>query len=478
MVSFRKTFLVVDYDASRVRVAEVAAQRSGAVKVLRQLHESLPDGVAVGDPDAFGTFLARWLEREGVTTRWAVLAVGRDAAMLHHLTVPATAADELANLVRFRMSQELPFAIEESVVDYVITERDSDRQVTNVLAGAVRLEHLDYLRHLARAAGLRIKRIGLRPYASFLACRAAGYLADGPALFVELGRDVAEIGAFTERVSLFSRSVGVAGEDDQALIDNTLLQLQRTLPAYTASERYEAPAQVIVAGDTGLEDDFLGPAAEQLALKARRFEVPASQAGGVEYASSACYGLATGQVCEKNDRFDFVDPKRAVDPTAKRTRTVQIAAAVLIGLLILAIVGSKRVQSTRQATLAELRGLDKKMKTELREFQDFTQQVTRVNQWRGKKVDWLGELQQLTDRLPDPRDVYADRMRFAESRKDGILATIEINGNAKSGEIVNRLFEQLNQDGRYSVSRGGENVSPNREYPENFKFTVVIGKAP
>jgi len=476
MLSLHRTFLAVDYDRRQVRLVEFSVQRSGTVRIIRQVNAPIGQDVSVTDPDGFGRFLAELIDRQGIKARRAIFAVGRDSAMLHHLDVPATPEDELADLVRFRVSQELPFAIEEAVADYVITSRDQKGCVTSVLAGVVRHEHLDYLRRVGKAASLRIKRIDLRPYANFIACRSAGMLAEGPALFIELGADAVEIAAFSETASLFSRTAGLAAEGDKGVIDNALLQVQRTLPAYNAGPRYTELTQVIVSGDTGVEDVFLERVAEQLKLDGRKFSARSSHSTDGDCTCSACYGLAAGQCCEKTDRFDFLDPQRAVDPAARRTRTIQLVAAGLIVLLIAGIVGSNRLQSARQAELRQLKRSNSRLKKELDQFDRFRRQVEGVTEWRRKKMNWLKELAELTDRLPDTEDAYLTRIVLAEKTKGDNLAGIDINGRAKSVEIITRLLDQINTDARYELIPGPQtDADTSKEYAKSFKFKLIIG---
>jgi len=477
MLSLRKTFLAVDYNTVRVRLVQCSLLRCGSVKVVREVNEPVPDHVSVADPSGFGSFLSQLIDREGIGTRSAIFAVSRDAAIVHHLTVPATAQEDLANLVRFRISQELTFPVKQAVVDYVITSRDDAGRATCVLAGAVKVEHIDHLRRLAGSAGLRIKRIGLRPYANFIASREAGYLTEGPALFLELAEDSIEIGIFAPDESLFSRSAGLAIAEEKGLVDNAILQMQRTLPAYEASERYQQPTQVIVAGDTGLEDDLLDPVTKQVNLPAQRFNASGPSAPAVGCTMSACYGLGAAQYRDKNDRFDFLDPKRAVDPAARRRRTIQLATAAVIALLIIGIIGSKQFQSARRAELRDLLSLAKRTKKQARRFDDFAAQVREVNQWRNKNMNWLDEFRQLTDRLPNTKDAYLERVHFTEKAKGDALAAITIEGKAISSEIVGRLFKNLNADGRYEKVASGAQTTrdDSSDYPESFKFTLIIG---
>lgn len=478
MLSLHRKAVAIDYDSKDVRLLEFSRERGGTVSVHRRCAGRLPEGVSVDDPEGFGKHLSELMVREGIATRTVDFAIARDEGMMHHLSVPATPDDELANLVRFQLSQELPFAIEESSVDYVVTARAEGGLASRLIAGAVKLEHLDRLRHVARAAGLSIRRIGFRPYTSYLACRQAGLLAEGATLFVYLAHETIEIDVFDrEEGLLFSRSAGLTeGVEEQSTVERGILQLHRTLPAYHAEGRAKPLGQVVVAGETGSEGEFLEKVQEQLKLTGRLFALP-GESGGVEY--SACYGLAVGQYESRASQFDFLNPKRAVDPVAQRNRRYQLVAALLIVLLIVGFVTMRRVRSDRQAELARLTAIDEELQDELKEHKRFERQVRQMAEWSEGKVNWLDQLSELTERMPDPQQAYVEVVRLSEARKGEGAARISIQGQAKSAQVVNQMYQTLLQSGEYlEVDRRAESTArTSREYPESFNFEIVAASS-
>lgn len=473
---FGRSIAAIDYDSTRIRVLEFRRDRSGSVKIVRAFNEALPADLALTDAEAFAQFLTDLFAEKGVKTRSVGFAVGREAALLHHFAIPPTGDDDLTNLVRFRLSPELPFAIEETVVDYVVTGRDSRGLATAVLAAAVKREHIDHLRHVARSAGFRIRRIGLGPYSHLPACQAAGLTESGATLFVSLGEKTIEFDVFDAEGGLtFSRSAGL-GDVQADLTDRAMLQLQRTLPAYQGDPSGASLAQIVVDGDTGIEDEFLTRAGEQLGLEARRFELPAHAGQESADGMATCYGLAVGQMRSRNRQFDFLSPKRAVDPAARRTRTVQLAVAAAALVMIIAIGYTRGRLSSRQEELASLEEQNKQLGEELREFNKFADQVDDVSEWCDGKVNWLEQLKSLTATLPDPAQVYVTKISFAESRRDRetVLATITIDGHAKTDAAIGQLCEDLKEAGPWTVQRGKTIETGKTEYPLNFMVHLTV----
>lgn len=480
MVLLSRTIVSVHYDVSEIRLLEFRRDRSGSVKIRGKFSERIPADLAVSDAESFGGYLSDLLKRSGMKSRWISFAVSRESALLHHLAVPPTPEEELANLVRFRISQELPFAIEESVVDYVITSRDDASLATGVLACAVKLEQIDHLRHAARFAGLRIRRIGLAPYAHLLACDAAGHLAGGVTLFVNLSGDAIEFDVFNRAGEiLFSRSVGVPADTSGAeLLDEALLQLQRTMPAYNAEERSEALAQVVVDGDTGEEDEFARKAGEQLQIPGRRFALPGSTDQGGDPGFSTCYGLAAGQFRRRGDQFDFLFPKRSIDPAARRAKRIQLAVGAVALLMIVSIGYSKIAEGNKQRERAAIKADLDDVKARLKDLNKFRAQVKGLQRWRDQRTNWLDQLNTLTELMPETKDAYLTSIKFIEIHKkqkkqEKVFPEIKIGGRARSAKTVDEITAKLKKEGRYDVGTGPVRRSGRvEEYPWEFSMPL------
>ncbi len=472
MISLSRKLVAIDYDADHVRALEFSGIRGGPVKVFGARVEAVPKDVDVSDADVFGRFLSAMLERGGIKSRSTVFCVSRSDAIIHSVPVPSVPDDELANLVRFRLSQELPFAIEESVVDFVVTSRDKADLATSVDAVAVKLECLDRLRHIARVAGLQIRRIGLRPLANYRACRRAGYLKRGPALFVYVGGGAVEFDVFSEENGLlFSRSAGIGGEiNGEDIIEEAMLQLQRTMPAYTAIARSEKIATVIVAGDSGFEDELLGRIKEELGVDGRVFELDCPGVGEKGHGLSACHGLAAGAYCPQREEINFVAPKRAVDPVAKRARRIQVGTLIAIAVVIVGLFISSRVRAASELRETELATTNKALSKQLKVLKGFEDQLIEIRKWRDGKVNWLAEINALTGSVLDTKDAYIVSAMLVE--KDDNTLKINITGKAKSGEAVDVLYDSLRSGGRYHVDRGAVSPTKKADYQVSFKFEL------
>jgi hypothetical protein len=489
-VQLSSNLLGIDSDRNHIRILEFSKDHGGAgsvkgkvsVKVLRTISEKIEPGMDVDDGEKLGGVIKEVLRKHRITTTGAVFAVGRERAFWHPLSIPASVEDQVANLVRFQLAQELPFAIEESVVDYVITARNEEGKVTGVLAAAVRTETLNYLQKLARSAGLTIRRVGLRPYANFMAVQSGNLVGEQITLFVDLSLQGLEIDIVSPEGGLiFSRNIGLEESPNEGTVlkdgylEKAILQMKRTLQAqaYLAGSPSQRPHQAIIAGNTGWEQEFSEMVAMQATLSSRLFELPGEAGGGGGF--SAAYGMACGQYQPRQTQFDFLSPKRAVDPQAVRARHIRLGVVALAALMLMAFLYSNRLVADRTKEYYRLAAENKKLGVELSNFKKFSIQVNEVQAWTDREMNWLEQLQKLTELLPSTEQAYFGRIFMAESSKADALAEISLDGQAKSRPVMDAIVKDLAEKGSYVVVPGPQSTTTG-EYPENFKVNLMAVK--
>ncbi len=485
-MQLNSNLLGIDGDRNHIRILEFARERGGAgksnIRVIRTVSEKIESGLDLEDGEKLGSFIREALRKNQIGTSGAVFAIGRERAFWHPLAIPASPEDQVANLVRFQLAQELPFAIEESVVDYVITSRNEEGKVIGVLAAAVRTETLNYFQKVCRSAGLTIRRVGLRPYANFMAVQAAGLVDGKMTLFVDLSLQGLEIDIFSpEGGVIFSRNVGLEENTVEAVplkegyLEKAILQLKRTLQAqaYLAGSAEQRPHQAIIAGNTGWEQEFSEIVTMQVSLPSKVFELPGREGDGSGFV--AAYGMACGQYQPHSRQFDFLGPKRAVDPQAVRARYIRLGVIALAAVMILAFVYTNRLTGQRKQYYNKLFADNQKLIDETKEFKKFSLQVKEIQAWMDRKMNWLDQIQRLTELLPSTKNAYLGHISLAESVKSGALAVISIDGQARSGTVIDEIAKILAEKGRYEVVPGSQSTTSG-DYPENFKIDLTLAR--
>jgi len=394
-----RRFVAVDFDSRRLRV--VSAKRAGGrADILKCYSVDIPADVAVGDAAAFGPFLHKALKKLHLAGRPVLMSVPRSQAVLKPMSLPAgTPEADIAAMVHFQVDKELPFRVEDAVVDHILgaeyygaADGNTPGEGVNVLVAAVRLPTIDYYRRLAEAGQFRLLRLGLRPSTTACcvrACHEAGETketqgADGKTetgksksvAMVHVGFDEIEISvlqggalSFTRSVSVKSASSGAsrsadalapiplspAGANGPAVngtspsavsssptppspgpsVALTAPEIARTLQSYQALQRQGQIAMVLVAGETGIETELVTELASRLKTTCRRLSTGALVRKGTPPDDAMAAGLGLA-LGHAADEIEFDFLSPRRPPVYRDAKQTKMVAGVAAGFLLVA----------------------------------------------------------------------------------------------------------------------------------------------
>lgn len=491
MIRLPRKVLCVDWDKRALRL--VVARIGGGAMELEDAHSHrLPHTVDCDDPESMGAFIAQSLKRHHWHHKRVIVDVPRDKSVINRLSLPPTPDNELAAAVRFQAMRELPFSLDEAVIDYVVLRRDENNRAVEVLLAAVRTEALDRLRETCVAAGLTPARIGLRPYAILVSVVHLPSMADRRVLFVDVGPTMTEIDVINRGALCFSRSANVnipvrGGEllsDDSRIsskaeledvestdeaavgaIDQLVVEIVRTLQAYRATEPDAAVNRIVVGGGTGIEPELLKAVGRRFGLPTEMFDptgpLAAKESEAVKLRSfAAALGLAWGLSKEGLLELDFLNPKKPVPPREnfkKRARTASIAAAMVV-TAVGVFFGKAYMEMS--AALTEVRKEVSSLQEDRDELAKTEFQNQRVTDWVVEAV-WLDDLLHLSEQMvdrggsnPDVNTHMIAKGLSFDARKGTLSIDVECRDNKTFLEFVERLNE-LGGGKRYNASVGG-----------------------
>jgi hypothetical protein len=167
-----KRFVAVDFDSNHLHVVE-GERVARNLRVGRLSAVEIPEEVDITDAQQFGAFLGGVLKKMKLSGTSLLMTVNRADAVFKPLTLPpGTDPEEMAGMVQFQMQGELPYHAEEAVIDFTgeshyDAESDQPEESAGIdlLVAAVKLPIVDRYRQIAHAAGAKLVRLGLRPYA-------------------------------------------------------------------------------------------------------------------------------------------------------------------------------------------------------------------------------------------------------------------------------------------------------------------------
>jgi len=485
--------VAIDYDRREIRL--VMFEYARRIPTIRSLHTAAikPD-VDISDPSSLGRFLGSVVERLGLRGANALMCVGRAQAVLKSLTLPPTAdANELASMVQFQVSKELPFSPDEAVVDYTHGPHwdtgqaaEAASEGTTVLAAAVRLPVIDAAQQTCTEAGLRLRRLGLRPYANLrAACRCVRTQPGERLLLVSVTADEAEIDVMRGETLEFSRAATVYAPAEQAeaqtavgpaqekaaCVRRVVAEVTRSLQSFHAVERGAQINACLVAGSAGLEKEIAGALSEGLGVRcqlldpARGFSIAPSEGLG---GFGAALGLAAGEPAGALP-FDFLNPKRPAQPRdTRKLRAAAIAGAAVV-LMGAAALASSSYLAAQQAVVDKLDKEKRHLETEKSNLGKLQKCVRNADIWLKSESDWLDELRHLSEILPPAQEVYLTSLKCSPGK-------VTLVGRVKNRQDALDFAERLMAIPGYEVRNKGTN--PLRQdkfgYGLEFNFELLI----
>jgi len=485
-----KRLLTLDWDAEALRIVHVRIKR-GDVRILQALLVPWTSDVDTASPHSIGAFIRRVLDQQRIRSARAIVDIPRDQAVVHTLHLPSSDPEELPSMVHFQIVKELPYALDEAVVDFVVegeVEVDATGESTTpVLVAAVRNEVIAHYQSIIEAAGLTLERIGLRPHANLLALgRSTTQVANGRTLYVDVGPNLTEIDVIRHGQLVFSRAASVSvpvvvaegqlgdGEVSPAdgAIGQLLVEVTRSIEAYRASDPGAAIDRAVIGGSCGIEPGLAEAMKERFGFRASLY-APAGETAPSEAQAagmtgfSATLGLALGQVNERMAYFDFLNPKRPEEVERARRRKVPMTAIVVLLFVSAAAVLYYQVAWPIKRDVRKLRDKINTEKKWAKDFGEFQGQLDVAETWAARDEIWLDELMRVVQVLPDHRDAYMDKITMNTGR---IQLDLRVSQAAVKDALIERL-KTLTLDSEVEGVEGDESKKKPRYRLETGDFS-------
>ena len=482
----------LDWDGPVLRVAQSVQQgNKAAISLFAAERLDHPFTAGKADPEASGAQLAQALQRLKIRPGSVVMGIPRGLVFLRTLTLPQPESrNELVSMVHFQVNKDLPFRLEEAVVDFQVKTLPAAAPKQNgeangkggsdlaapaagkveVLVAVVKNEVVENYQRLARASGLKLAALGLDPYANARAVEACGQ-KEGRRVFalVSVRHEEVSIDVIVGGALAFSRTANCApangGEGasdakkqgrpsgEAAVVtaspgsaETIAIEVVRSLHNYEGMEGHETIEEILVAGATEAHAGLVEGLAQRCQLPCRRLD-PITALGvhskDGDYGAGAltAFGLALSAQDSVAWPFDFLHPKRL--PIALNVRRLQatiIGAAVL--LLAVGVWGTFAI--LRHQRLAAMQQVKNELEPLLKNrpiYRDMRLRAKGVHDWSQDKREWLDHYAYLSTILPDCSEVYVTSI---SSGPGGVL---HLSVQARSGDVLAQLDKRLREAG-------------------------------
>lgn len=497
-----RTALSIDWDAWRLRIVQVRAARNEST-VQRVLSAPMPAELsALDQAEGIGKHIRRVLDQEGIRTRRAIMDVPRHQVILNAIQLPDAPVDELVSMVRFQVAKDLPFAQDQAVLDFVKLGRANGDASVDVLVAAIRDDMLAFYQQVCESAGLKLIRVGLRPYATSVGVtRASPATGAGRTLVLDVGPKMTEIDLLRDGHLVFSRSAEAAIDrateaagDDMVVspesaeprvpparksVEDLLVQVMRTVAGFRAADPGAELDRIVVAGNTGIEDEFAAAVHQRMRVPTSIYDPSSLLSKSVRSGHgdlrefAAALGLAVSHGMEASAYFDFLHPKKEVTVQQKRMRKVPLVAAIVVLAIVALSVGYARIVTPKTQRIAALQREIDALEAQKELVDELDDRAAELKEWQDEGVVWVDELARVVEAFPDSKDVYTSAIR-ATSRNE-----LHIQTNARDSDGSNKLLNSLaevkvNEKPHY-VLRPTKTTRTNDKYP--FKSEVIATPA-
>lgn len=448
--------IAIEWDRKELRV--LAGSRRGT-----QIH--VENAVAVAMPAAAEedsaqvvnatAAIGQALNKLRIAKGEAILSVGRGNVELRTLQLPKVGADDLPDMVRFQALKQFAGLSESTPIDYVVLPDSAASGEDNltILAAALSTSAQKEMQKQAADAGLEIQKVVLRPFAvSQLLPLTDDELRKQNLLMVDILGDEADLTIVEKGCVVFIRSVKLPSSDESVVGQWLVGEMRRTLMAAAGQRNGLKVDQVLVWAQQSVADSLSDRAATQLQLPIQvidpftKVKVDDDAKKSLQEIGKSKFapllGVLVAEAAGHKHDIDFMNPKRRPPkekPIARYALMAAAAASLLFG-------GAYLYYSSHWALDAQIADLSQQSK-DLDELVQVAQQNTRrwksVESFVDKEVNWLDELERMSNNLPPASEVIIRDANFALNNRGKDLATISANGLTKDKDTHKEIEDKL-----------------------------------
>ncbi|MBI4719228.1 MAG: pilus assembly protein PilM [Planctomycetes bacterium] len=502
-----KRILAIDWDPRTLRIVHAHLAKRG-VKIERVLAVPIPTEVDPANPQQMGGHIRRALEQEGITTRHATVDIPRDQVTLNTLTLPTAVPEGLPGMVQIQIAKELPFSVNDAAIDFAAPAA-SGAPTADVLVAAVRREVLEQYQATFEAAGLRLDRVGLRPYANKIAvCELLRHAVPDRVVFMDVGPTLTEISLLRGSALAFSRaasvvippgtgeaprltlvrdvgvsspvapsglSPGEAGPTREGVIQSLVVELTRSIEAYRAKDAGARIDHVVIGGDQGVEEPLAEAIQQRLGTTTEIYNPAACfgwepDEGAAASAFAATLGLVLGHAREDQLQFDFLHPKRSESAAKKRLKRAPVVAAVVLLFAAAGAVGVAGSTRADRATLARLQARIAELRaqeTDNKKFLELVEGRNGLREFDSAQHVWVDVLRDIMQVLPGTEELVLLEID-TDQEGDRVVLKTKSKTRRAAQEAINRLAE-FRREGRevprFKAGMGAQSEKPKEKYP-------------
>ncbi len=211
-----KAILGIDLRVTAVKVVEIERVKDKPVLrnwALTEVPYSLIDKHPQKE-DAQAEALRKLIQTRNIKTREAAVVVGGSDAYVKIFTLSPMGRAETAEAIRWKFAEEIPFPIEEAVIDFYPLPKKAESERVDYVAACINRSLYRETENIIRKAGLKLTALTIMPDSMQEAFRAR-VLAEQDKIIslVYMGKRTTNISIFKEGKLEFNRELSIGGEN-------------------------------------------------------------------------------------------------------------------------------------------------------------------------------------------------------------------------------------------------------------------------
>lgn len=474
--------LAIEWTSKKIRV--VQGQASGeSVKLEAAFAVDLPESTDASNPEEVGAFVKSQLTKHGLKERRAVACIDRRNVVLKVVNVANIAESEISNTVRLQAMRDLTLPLEETTVDFVHTNPQSDFEEPQVVVAVVRNEIVTTYQRMFRAAGLKLE--GLWP-ASLAHVRAA--MSGIPTMITHAGEehflivpsgDSVELSLLRGTRFLTSASRPVSRTQPGGSENDSFLQSLKRLQSSLSGQYTDLKVQSVLVSGPERDPEITSALTEQFGAEVVYFDpLKNVTAPDIDDDDRGSFAGVVGSLVvasrSPEQRINLLVPKKPKPKTDYRRAGVIVAVGLVVLLLLAGqqYVASKGSVLDKQIKAAQAKKVDRDK--QLKSLKVKTDQLAWLEQWRERDANWLNILRDVVNATPEASKLFLTRMELKETPGvKGSKATIEVEGFADDSRTIFDLNNRLTQEQGLLVDPGPIQQAP--RFPGyHWRYTAKI----
>lgn len=476
-------FVAIEISEDQLLVA--IAQKSG----LRcRVGDVLKLDVSETTDEEAGEALKEKLSSLGGAKSDAIAIVSRSLAEIRELTVPPAPDNELPEMIRFQARNEFASLNDQWKLDYV-TLTDDPTEPRKVLAAAISPDLETKIQTICQYAGLKLKRIVLRPFAT-LDLLNPHLTGDALSLIVDQNADSTDMSIVKGDMLFSTRTVRVPKSLTAEQSSNQLItEVRRTVASHKSSADGDSINNIVVSGQEAQHRHLKGDLEGKLGLAVTfldpfdlvDIENRPDKDSDVDSARFASLlGALETEISGEPPRLDFANVRKTEEIKTDYSKLYFYGAlAALVAFVGMFFAWLILRSQANQIEIAE-RNLVEAVKnnqgnSRIPPVEQQLKEVQLIDQWKMEDINWLTELSSFSTGYLLPDDVIADSFT-ASVQRDGTPKII-LNGRivedlAKTDQLVKALSARP-----YKVETiDSGTVAPDQEseYPSTFEYHLKL----